>query len=48
MKILIDNRTQLNNWDNGNKYSTDIVNDKFIISIVTKEQFSSVEYRLEE
>lgn len=35
-------------WENGNTYSTDIVNNKFIYSIVTKEQFQSVEYRLEE
>lgn len=31
-------------WDNGEIYSTEIPNDKFIKSIVTKEQFSSVEY----
>lgn len=35
-------------WENGNTYSTDIVNNKFIYSIVTKEQFQSVEYRLGE
>ena len=35
-------------WDNGEMYSTEIPNDKFIKSIVTKEQFASTEYRLED
>ena len=39
----IDNKTIIE-WENGDMYSTEIENDSFIKSIVTKEQFSSLEY----
>lgn len=35
-------------WEYGNVYTTEIINDKFIKSIVTKEQFKNIEYRLED
>ena len=34
-------------WIDWNIYSTKIINDKFIKSIVTKEIFASAEYRVE-
>lgn len=33
-------------WEDGEIYSSEILNDKFIKSIVTKEQFKSVEYEV--
>ena len=39
----IDNKTIIE-WEDGDMYSTEIENDNFIKSIVTKEQFSSLEY----
>lgn len=42
----IDNKNFLE-WEDGDMYSTDIQNDKFIKSIVTKEKFSSVEFNVE-
>ena len=35
-------------WDDGDMYKTEISNDKFIKSIVTKEQFASMEYKIGE
>lgn len=35
-------------WEYGNVYTTEIINDKFIKSIVTKEQFKNIEYIVEE
>lgn len=35
-------------WEYGNVYTTEIMNDKFIKSIVTKEQLSDIEYKVEE
>lgn len=34
-------------WEYGNVYTTEIINDKFIKSIITKEQFAAVEYKLD-
>lgn len=31
-------------WEYGNVYTTEITNDKFIKSIVTKEQFNQMKY----
>lgn len=31
-------------WENGDMYSTEIPNDKFIENIVTKEQFEQMKY----
>lgn len=39
----IDNKTIIE-WENGDMYSTEIEKDSFIKSIVTHEQFSSLEY----
>ena len=35
-------------WEYGDVYTTEIINDKFIKSIVTKEQFSSMQYIIKE
>lgn len=42
----VDN-TNFIEWDDGDMYSTEIPNDKFIHSIVTKEAFSQAEYKIE-
>lgn len=41
----IDNRNYIE-WEEGDMYSTKIKNDKFIKSIVTHEQFESIEYKI--
>ena len=33
-------------WEYGNVYTTEIINDKFIKDIVTKEQFNQVKYEV--
>ncbi len=33
-------------WEYGNVYTTEIINDKFIKSIVTREQFERSEYKV--
>ena len=33
-------------WEYGNVYTTEIINDKFIKSIVTKEQFKNISYEV--
>lgn len=42
----VDN-TNFIEWDDGDMCSTEIPNDKFIHSIVTKEAFSQAEYKIE-
>ena len=34
-------------WEYGNVYTTEILNDKFIKTIVTHEQFVNIQYRVE-
>ena len=41
----VDNRNIIE-WDDGDMYSSEIENDKFIKSIVTKEMMKSIEYRI--
>jgi hypothetical protein len=41
----VDDKTFIE-WENGDIYSTEIENDKFIKSIVTKEIFKTVEYEV--
>lgn len=43
----IDNENVIE-WENGDMYKTTIQNDKFIKSIVTHEQFKSIEYTIHE
>ena len=43
----IDNANILE-WEDGDMYSTEISNDNFIKSLVTKEQFESIEFKVEE
>lgn len=48
---LISNVDKVNNknfieWEDGEMYSTEIKNDNFIKSIVTKQQFESIEYKI--
>lgn len=48
---LISNVDKVNNknfieWKDGEMYSTEIKNDNFIKSIVTKQQFESIEYKI--
>lgn len=41
----IDNMNYIE-WENGEFYSTEIINDKFIRTIVTKQQFESIQYKI--
>lgn len=42
----VDN-TNFIEWTDGDMYKTEIENDKFIETIVTKEQFESISYKVE-